>query len=205
MPGWHTCKTRSRRSAGCNVPARLDGLFADAHTQQDVGVVEILEELGEERVTICNNGFLNAIEDSTVYALRVVRRLQQERRDRADEHYLADTLRTVLSQVACHFAATHREPDKREMTKFEVCHHLVQVLGEGVVVVARCRLAGLAEPSAVIGDDTVPRSQKRWNLLLPRGGIQWISMDKDDGVARAMIFIVEIDVTGVFLTDINVW
>jgi len=46
--------------------------------------------------------------------------------------------------------------------------------------------------------------QKHRDLLLPGGAAQGISVDKDYGVTRAMIFIVQIDVTGVFLTDINV-
>ena len=118
---------------------------------------------------------------------------------------LAHALRSVFSDVTRHFAATHREADQREITQFQLCHELVQILGESVVVVARCWLAGLAEPSAVIGDYTVTRSQKHRDLLLPGSTAQWISVDKDYGVTRAMIFIVEIDVTRVFLSDINVW
>src|SRR6266852_1495503 len=91
MPCRHASKTRRGRGAGCDIPASLDGLFADALTQEKVRVVEILEKLGEERVTICDNGFLDAFEDSAVYALRVVPRLQQERRNGPDEYRLADT------------------------------------------------------------------------------------------------------------------
>src|SRR4029077_3354164 len=68
MPGWNTSKTRRGRGAGCNVPASLDRLFADALSQKEVCVVEILEKLGEERVAICDDGFLNAIEDSAIHA-----------------------------------------------------------------------------------------------------------------------------------------
>ena len=81
----------------------------------------------------------------------------------------------------------------------------MQVLGEGVVVVAGSWLAGLAESSAVIRDDTVTRRQKRCDLLLPGGAAQWISVDKDNGVTRAMVLIIEIDVAGVFRTDRSEW
>src|SRR6266853_100513 len=205
MPGWHTSKTRRGRSAGGSVPASLDNLFADALTQQKVRVVEILEEFSEERVTICDDRFLDAIEDSAIHALRVVRCLQQERRDCSYEYRLGHVFRSVFTQVACHFAPAHREANEREITQFEVCHELVQVLGEGVVVVTRCWLAGFAEPSAVIGDDAVPLSEKLWDLLLPRSTAQWIPVDQNYGVTRAVIFVVEIDLAGVFLTDINVW
>ena len=56
-------------------------------------------------------------------------------------------------------------------------HELVQVLGEGVVVIAGCGLAGLTEPSAVVGDDPMARLQKDRKLLLPRSAAQgypWI-------------------------------
>ena len=86
-----------------------------------------------------------------------------------------------------------------------MCHELVEILGEGVVVVTCYWLAGLAKPSAVVGDDTVTRSEKHWDLLLPGSTAQRISMDQDYGITRAMIFIVEFDLAGIFLTDINVW
>src|SRR5216684_6658817 len=111
MPCWHTSKTGCGRGAGCNVPASLDGLFADALTQEDVRVVEILEKLGEERVAICDDGFLDAIEDSAIHALGIVRLLEQERRNRREEHRFAYPLRSVFAQVARHFTSTHRETD----------------------------------------------------------------------------------------------
>ena len=49
------------------------------------------------------------------------------------------------------------------------------------------------------------RGQKYRNLLLPGSTAQWISVDKHNGLTRAMIFIIEIDVAGVFFPDINVW
>src|SRR5664279_2723220 len=81
----------------------------------------------------------------------------------------------------------------------------MQVLGEGVVVVAGCWLAGLAESSAIIGDDTVTRGQKHWDLLLPGSTAQRISVDEDNWLTRAVVLIVEINVAGVFLPDSNVW
>src|SRR5882672_7489835 len=159
MPCWHASKTGRGRSAGCDVPASLDDLFTDALAQQEVGVVEILEKLGEERVAVCGNGLLDSFEDTAVNALRIVCCLQQERWDSGNDYRLADALRSVFPKVSCHFAPTHGETDQREITQFEMCHEFVQVLGEGVVVVALCWLAGFAETSAIISDDTVTCSQ----------------------------------------------
>src|SRR5205807_8870190 len=57
------CDTRQARGGGGggrHVPVSLDCLFADTLTQQQVGVVEILEEAGEERVTVGCHGLLDA-------------------------------------------------------------------------------------------------------------------------------------------------
>src|SRR6266568_8039797 len=82
-------------------------------------------------------------------------------------------------------------------------HEFMQVFGEGVVVVPRCRLAGLAKASAVIGDDTVTSFQKNWHLLLPRSAVEWIPVDQHDRLARPVVLIIEFDVARVFFADSN--
>jgi hypothetical protein len=48
-------------------------LFADTLAQQEVCVVEILEKVGKERVTVRDDRFLDALEYAGVYAFRVCR------------------------------------------------------------------------------------------------------------------------------------
>src|SRR3984893_13731612 len=167
MPSGYACKTRCCRSASGEIPASLDGLFADALAQQQVRVVEVLEEFGEERIAICSDGFLDPLEDAAIHALWIVVGLQQVWRDAGDDHRFAHTLRSVFPQVARHFAATHREADQRKIMQLEVRHYFVQVCGESVVVVTRGGLAGLSESPAVIGDDSVTCSKKHRDLFLP--------------------------------------
>src|ERR1019366_5718709 len=81
MPSGHACKTGGSGGSRRNIPARLDSLLADPLTQEKIGVVEILEKLGEERVAVRGHSFLNALEDAAVHALRVIRRFQQEWRN----------------------------------------------------------------------------------------------------------------------------
>ena len=64
MPCRHASETGRSRGAGRDIPASLDGLFADALAQQEVRVVEILEKLGEERVTVGGDGLLDPVEDA---------------------------------------------------------------------------------------------------------------------------------------------
>src|ERR1019366_508404 len=205
MPGWHTSQTGRGRGLSGDVPTGLDGLFAHALAQQEIRVIEILEEIGEECITVCSDSFLDSLEDASVHAFRIIRRLRQERRNPGDDYRLAHALRSVFRKVARHFATTHRETDQCEIDELELRNEFVQVLGEGVVVVADSWLAGLAEPSAVIRDDTVSRLQKRGDLLLPGSTTQWISVNKDNRVTRAMVLIIEIDVAGVFRTDRGEW
>src|SRR5579863_4752538 len=115
MPCRHASETGRSRGAGCDIPARLDGLFANALAQQDIRVVEILEKLGEERVTVCDDGFLDPVEDIAVHALWVVGRLQKEGRNGRDEYRLAHACRSELPYVAGYFAAPHRKTDHREV------------------------------------------------------------------------------------------
>ncbi len=81
----------------------------------------------------------------------------------------------------------------------------MEVLCERVVVVACGWLAGFAEASAVIGDDSVTSIQEDGDLLLPRSTVQWVSVDENDRLARAMVFVVKVDVARVFFSDCNVW
>jgi len=87
------------------------------------------------------------------------------------------------------------------VAQVEVFHQGVQVSGEGVVVVAGRRLAGLAEPAPVIGDDPVPGVQQHWDLLIPGTAAERVAVDQHDGLAGAMILVVDLDVGVVLLSD----
>src|SRR5512141_2825184 len=95
-PGGHASQTGRSRGAGRHVPPRLNRLLADTLPQQEIRVVEILEELGEERVAIRDDGLLNPREHAAVDAFRVVWRLQQERRDPRNEYRLAHALGPIF-------------------------------------------------------------------------------------------------------------
>src|SRR5437867_8108296 len=84
-------------------------------------------------------------------------------------------------------------------------HDLSEVCGEGVVVVAGCGLAGFAKSTAVIGDDAVAPLQECGHLFLPGSAAERIAVNQDDGVTGTMIFVIELDVTGVFFSDLYKW
>ena len=86
------------------------------------------------------------------------------------------------------------KPTNVKSCRLKLRDQLVQILGERVVVVAGGRLAGLAEASAVVGDDPVTRIQEDGYLLLPRSTAQRVSVDQNNRFARAMVFVVKLDV-----------
>jgi len=69
-------------------------------------------------------------------------------------------------------------PGQHGVAQVQVFQQGVEVGGEGVVVVADGRLAGLAEPAPVVGDDPVPGVQQDRDLLVPGAAaerVPWIS------------------------------
>src|SRR5262249_37148290 len=107
------------------VPTGLDGLFADALAQKNIRIEEIFEKFGEERVAICGDSFLDALEHAAVHAIGVVGCFQQVRWDASDNYGLAHTLRSILADVACYFTTAHREADQCEIAQIELGHDLV--------------------------------------------------------------------------------
>src|SRR5215472_10882985 len=61
MPRRDTGEARIGRSNGSGVPTRLHRLLAYPLAQVNVGVVEVLEKFGKERVTIRGHCLLNSL------------------------------------------------------------------------------------------------------------------------------------------------
>ena len=59
-----------------------------------------------------------------------------------------------------------------------------EVTGKRVVVVAGCRLTGLAEPAPVICDNPVPGLQQDRDLLVPGPAAQRVPVDEYDWLAE---------------------
>src|SRR6516164_4331808 len=110
----------------------------------------------------------------------------------------------MLSDVASHFAASHREANKHKILELQMSDNLMQVFRKRVVVVARGRLARFPEPTPVVCDHAIPCLKQHWYLFLPRRTAEWIAMDQHDRLSGPMVFVVKMDRSGVFFSDINV-
>src|SRR5206468_12901330 len=62
---------------------------------------------------------LDPLEHAPVHSLRIVRRLEQVRRDPAQDRRLAHPRRSELAEVSSHLAATHGEAGQGEITQVE--------------------------------------------------------------------------------------
>jgi hypothetical protein len=81
MPRRNAGNTCGRRSASRDVPTGLNRLVSDALAQENICIEEVFEKLSKESVAVCGDSFLYSLKYAPVDAVRVVRRLEQIRRD----------------------------------------------------------------------------------------------------------------------------
>ena len=125
--------------------------------------------------------------------MRVVGRLQQEWRDRAQQGRLAHPRRAVRGQIARHLAGAHREADQDDVGQIEVLEQRVQVGRERVVVVTHRWLARATEPAAVIADTAITGGKQLALLALPRVAVERVAVDQHDRLAAAVVLVVNLD------------
>jgi hypothetical protein len=94
-------------------------------------------------------------------------------------------------------AGTHREAAQNDAGQVQVLQQGGQIGREGVIVVADRRLAGPAEPAAVVRDDPVAGVQKHAMLPLPGVPVERVAVDEHHRLAAAVILVVELDVGAV--------
>ncbi|PAV69549.1 hypothetical protein WR25_24848 [Diploscapter pachys] len=99
----------------------------------------------------------------------------------------------MTAHVARDLAAAHREADQRRVAvRAGGGHHVGQIVGERVVIIAAPRLTRPSEPTPVIGDRAEARVRQRHHLRVPAVRRQRPAMDQDHGPARAPVLDVNI-------------
>ena len=129
-----------------DVPVVFEHAFADELSAGDVVVVEVVQELEQERGPIRLDRGLDALEHAGVDTFRVVGRLHQVRSERSDEHGFAHARGAVLAEVPRDLAGAHREPDQRDLLQIERRQQRVEIGRERVVVVADAGLLDRPKP-----------------------------------------------------------
>ena len=85
-------------------------------------------------------------------------------------------------------------PGQHGVAQVQVFHQDAEVGGEGVVVIPGDRLAGLAEPAPVVGDDPVAGLEQGRDLLVPGAAAERVAVDQHHRLADAMILVIDLDV-----------
>ena len=182
------------------VPQSLRDLGA-----RPVGAVERRAQILEELRAVGEHAGAELVERLHRQAAGIGGRLQHQRRHRADQHGLGDTLRAVAADVAGDFAAAGGVADVDRVLQVERFDQRREVVGVGVHVVAVPGLARPAMAAAVMRDAAVAARGQKHHLVFPGVGAQRPAVAEDDGLSRAPVLVVEIDVAGILLTNSNVW
>ena len=82
---------------------------------------------------------------------------------------------------------------------------LREIIGVGVHVVAVPRLARSAMAATVMGDAAIAARGQIKHLVLKGVRAQRPAVAEDHGLSAAPVFVIDIDVSGIFFADINVW
>jgi hypothetical protein len=125
-------------------------------------------------------------------AVGVVVALVEVRRHRGDEHRAVNALVSVVAEVARHLAAAHREADQGGVAKVEGAQQLVQISGQGVVVIPVPGPRRAPESAAVVGDDAVSGVDQRGHLRFPGAPTERPAVDQDHRATGPVVFEVDL-------------
>ena len=144
-----------------------------------------MQQAAEIGLAVALHALLDAVEHRAVDADRIVLGLQQIVGGRADEAGLRDVAPVVPREIAHDLAAAHRVADERRVAHTGLRDHRGEIVGEGIEVVAGCRLRRAAEAAAIVGDHAIAGLRERGRLIVPDVGIERPGVGHDDGAAGA--------------------
>src|SRR5579871_221281 len=115
VPGGHAGQTSRGGSNRSDIPAGLNRLLADPLSEILVGVVEVFEEIGEERVTVSAHLFLDSFENASINSFSIISSLQEVGRNASHDDSFAYVLRTIFADIARDFATAHGEANQNKI------------------------------------------------------------------------------------------
>src|SRR5882724_10459244 len=183
--------------------ARVDPLLL-ADLQLAACAEEAPGEVVDERDPIALHPVLELRDGRLVErAFGIVLRLVKVWRHSGSQHGLRDAAGPVLGDVAYDLTAAHREADKGRLLHVEVAHQRVEIGGKSAVVVSVPRLRRRPEPPTVVSDHTVPGTDERRHLVLPRPTAQRPAVNEHDGFSRTVILVMEFDRSAILGTHLQ--
>src|SRR5439155_15173565 len=109
------------------------------------------------------------------------------------------------SQIMRHLATAGGMTNVHGVLEIKMRSQSRKVIGIVIHVKAVARLGGPAVASSVMRDDAIALFEEEQHLRVPSIGRQRPAMAEDDGLSFAPIFIIDVDVRSVLLTDGHEW
>ena len=154
--------------------------------------VEILEEAREEVAKFGLHPLGHFVQRGLRHAVGIIVGLEHIGNDGADQHRRAHALALVTRHVARDLAATHGKADQSDIVaRADLLHHIGEIVGEGIVIVALGRMIGMAETAPVIGDRTIAVFGQLHHDRIPAIGRKRPAMDQDHGAAFAKFLVAQ--------------
>ena len=154
-------------------------------------VEERREKACQKRHAVGRGASHHAVKHFLRRARRIVGRLEQERRHRANEHRFRNARAAVRAEVARNFAAAHRETGEDDVFQIERRQQRIQIGRKRIVVVARRRALRLTEAATIVRNATESCSDERVDLPFPHAMTEWPAVDQHNRLTGAVIFVVE--------------
>ena len=146
---------------------------------------------------------LKVIEDRFGQPERIGRRLQHQRRDRADDRRLGHAAFAVARDVVDHFAAAGGMADVDGLLEVEMFGERGQIVGVMIHVVAVIGLGGTAVPAPVVGDDAIALLEEEQHLSVPVIRRERPAVRENNRLSSAPVLV--IDLCSVFCGDRRHW
>src|SRR5437588_3119500 len=104
-----------------------------------------------------------------------------------------------------HFTTASGMTNVHSVLQIKMCGQSCKVVGIVIHVVAVAGLRGATMAASVMSDDAIAVVEKEQHLRVPVIGRQRPAVAEDDGLSFAPVFIIDVDVSSVFLPDSYVW
>src|SRR5258708_4752625 len=170
-------------------PERIPQALRDLGARP-VGTVERSAEVFEKLCAIGEDCCTNLVEGIHRQATGIGWGLQHQRRHRADEPGLGDTLCAVATDIAGDFSAAGRVPYMDRVFEVEPFDQLREVVRIGIHFVAIPWLVRSAVAATVMGDATISAGSQKQHLVFKCVRAEWPAMAEYDWLSPAPVFVI---------------
>src|SRR6478609_240698 len=138
-------------------------------------------------------------------AAGIRRRLHHQRRHRANQRSLRDSFFAMPSQIMRYLAAAGGMTNVHCVFQIKMRSQSRKIIGVMIHVMAVAGLSGPSVATPVMGDDAIAVFEEEEHLRIPVVRRQRPTVAEDNGLSTAPVFVIDVDVSSVFLSHSYVW